>query len=718
MSQMCYFNTSEDIKVQGSRYLFALNHSKMKKLQPYRVKTRFKQHKNFPTDHSLFIPCYNLQHVKTSGYLCALKTIDKWRLAVIQGVDIKSDGRHIVYFLLFKDGCTWDVIFRNHEEYQLRPKINLITKYCEIGTQKLQSEDFVPLVEVSRYFNGGVAKHMHISERDGCFEQPKEGPDYWWEARGNIFKGLFNQEHPTRTFELKARTDMTFCKPTELLLLDHRPTKKARTQDKDGECHDHNSKDDLIQLAAKKMLDWKVLDRRGKKDPVPIYYVRENKNKEDPGKEKYYLVPFKEVSCQDNVVTFGKVRISQKDKLVQEVSGLSPEKYDEKLLSLCGNQCVDLFIVDPRKHCRGFVFSILGSKENIPEEAKKIFSSSTVTIFKEDRQEMFTDSSLCHGTVVFRGMPWYFETGILEKDLLALDFMHGNKDSGMANSRHGVHMHNFFSYTGPRASSQSTSSPVEATTCGHDLYTKEYCPLTYPAGVKLGRVLCKQSDQMMDNSGNAMMKMAIMFQNMKNEEGEGKGGGYEMICFNRIVTVWFASVSVIVSNSLFEIEPSELKTVLLKSMHKDKNDKVDPNFGEAIKNAIICGTLRNEDEKTLLQYLQRYKDSVGDQVGMNTVCCWTTVKSDNCVEEEKMPSFEHYFCCENMGFGLDISSNVLNHKDVGGSFGACFLSPFLVHGTSICLSISSDQKLFLSILKKGWIPFAWGRSGAGPKPGS
>jgi len=53
---------------------------------------------------------------------------------------------------------------------------------------------------------------------------------------------------------------------------------------------------------------------------------------------------------------------------------------------------------------------------------------------------------------------------------------------------------------------------------------------------------------MMDNSGNAMMKMAIMFQNMKNEEGGGKGGGgYEMICFNRIVTMWFASVSVIVS---------------------------------------------------------------------------------------------------------------------------------------------------------------------------
>ena len=38
------------------------------------------------------------------------------------------------------------------------------------------------------------------------------------------------------------------------------------------------------------------------------------------------------------------------------------------------------------------------------------------------------------------------------------------------------------------------------------------------------------SDQMMENSRNAMMKMVIMFQNMKNEEG-GKGGGYEMICY-------------------------------------------------------------------------------------------------------------------------------------------------------------------------------------------
>lgn len=566
MSQKCYFNTSEDIKVQGSRLVFALNHKKMKKLQPYQVKTRFKQHENFPTEHSLFIPCYNLQRVKTSGYLCALRTEDNWRLAVVQGVDIKSDGRHIVYFLYFKEGCKWDVIYRKHEkyqlheQYQLREHFNLITKYCDIGIQNLQSGDLVPLVEVSRYFKGGVAEHMHISARDGCFEQPKQGPDYWWEARGNIFKGLFNQEHPTRSFELKARTDMTFCKPTEQLILD-RPTKKAKDGKKEREYYDRTSQDDLIQLAAKQMLDWKVLDRKGKKDPVPIYYVKEHE-KGEPGKEKYYLVPFKKVSGQDNVVTFGKVSILKKDKLVQEVSGLSQEEYDEKLLSFCDNQCVDLFIVDPRKHCRGFVFSILGSKENIPEEAKEVFRSSNVTIYKEDRQEVFTDSSLIHGTVVFRGMPWYFETDILEKDLLALDFMHGNKDSGMANSRHGVYMHNYFSYTGPRASCQSTSSPVEATTCGHDLYTKKYCPLTYPAGVKLGRVLCKQSDQMMDNSGNAMMKMAIMFQNMKNGEREGKGGGYEMICFNRIVTMWFASVSAIVSNILFEIGPLELKPKL------------------------------------------------------------------------------------------------------------------------------------------------------------
>jgi len=64
---------------------------------------------------------------------------------------------------------------------------------------------------------------------------------------------------------------------------------------------------------------------------------------------------------------------------------------------------------------------------------------------------------------------------------------------------------------------------------------------------------------MMDNSGNTMMKMAIMFQNLKNGDREGKGGGYERICFNRIVTMWFPSVIVTVSNILFEIRPLELK---------------------------------------------------------------------------------------------------------------------------------------------------------------
>ena len=94
MPPKCYFEISEDTKVQGSRLVFALNHKKMKKLQTFKVKTRFKQHENFPTDHSLFIPCYNLQHVKTSGYLCALKTIDKWRLAVIQGYTLSDRGTH------------------------------------------------------------------------------------------------------------------------------------------------------------------------------------------------------------------------------------------------------------------------------------------------------------------------------------------------------------------------------------------------------------------------------------------------------------------------------------------------------------------------------------------------------------------------------------------------------------------------------------------------
>ena len=36
-----------------------------------------------------------------------------------------------------------------------------------------------------------------------------------------------------------------------------------------------------------------------------------------------------------------------------------------------------------------------------------------------------------------------------------------------------------------------------------------------------------------------------------------------MICFNRIVTMWFASVSVVLSNRLFEIKPFELKPKLI-----------------------------------------------------------------------------------------------------------------------------------------------------------
>ena len=381
-----FFKPSLDLKVKGCRHIFALNHKRMKNLQPFLVTTRFKQHENFPVGHSLFIPCSNFQDVKTSGYLCALRIRDLWRLAVIQGVDIQSDGNHIVYFLYFKKRCTSDVIFRAHGKYLKEHKLFLITKYCEQGEERVKSGDLVPLVEVSRYFTGDTAaEHMHISERDGCFEQPKQGPDYWWQAVGPIFQNLFQTKNPECIFVLKARKEMILRKTTTQIVL-NRKTKKARIQEKDRECYDRTGPDELIQMAAKEMLDWKVMDLKGKCNPVPIYYVREHV-KAETGNKKYYLVPFKKGCGKENVVTFGKVSISQKDKLVQEVSGLSPEEYDEKLLSFCENDCVDLFIVDPRKHYRGFVFSILGSEENIPEEAKEIFSSSTVTIYKEDRQD-------------------------------------------------------------------------------------------------------------------------------------------------------------------------------------------------------------------------------------------------------------------------------------------------------------------------------------------
>jgi hypothetical protein len=121
----------------------------------------------------------------------------------------------------------------------------------------------------------------------------------------------------------------------------------------------------------------------------------------------------------------------------------------------------------------------------------------------------------------------------------------------------------------------------------------------------------------------------------------------------------------------------------------------------------------NHDDRLrkVYQYIKRYSSLMGGAVGLNTLCCWTVAKDSKENRSSKVRSIEHYFCCESLGFAMDISSDVFMDTDVG-KYGACFMSNFIAHGTSIPLVVMLDNTYSLSSIKDSpFVPFAWGRSG-------
>jgi hypothetical protein len=281
-----------------------------------------------------------------------------------------------------------------------------------------------------------------------------------------------------------------------------------------------------------------VLDRKIDDCPIAVYYVQKVSTSTSE-EVKYVLFPYVGKKDQSHTQTFAKVPVAEVPDLCKDLKNVHYNDYDKLLDHTKHGECIELYNIDPSKHPRGFAVALLNDDESPPPYAAKVFSSSTHKIFRENHEKVFHDFQLQVGTVVYRGLPWMFDISLTETDIQFVEHMHGNKSRGLPEVRNGVYNFGYFSYTGPRASSQSSASPVEENSYGHDLYTKNYRSAAYPMGVKIGNILCSQSDKMMENSGNTIMKLAI-HHNLNEKE---KNRVYSAICFNRIITKWFASVS-------------------------------------------------------------------------------------------------------------------------------------------------------------------------------
>jgi len=81
------------------------------------------------------------------------------------------------------------------------------------------------------------------------------------------------------------------------------------------------------------------------------------------------------------------------------------------------------------------------------------------------------------------------------------------------------------------------------------------------------------------------------------------------------------------------------------------------------------------------KYLIRYRNCLGNFLGLNTVCCWKALKNNACIDTEEN-EYLQFFYCESLGFSMNISSAALWHCGNNNVYGAVFQSSFISHGTS------------------------------------
>jgi len=548
------FDLVTDRRVAVSRIIFVLNHGKMHLLDPHTVKynrVRARSQDKFPPCRSLFIPCYNFGSGKTSGFLCAIRMTSSqdgiakrqlWRLGIFQRHDcFQDDGQ--VNFFVFRQGTCWSKIQKAN-----RSQLIKLVEPCSVVISPL---DIIPLTEVQRRGDDSTRSSdfsfsaTHVGA-GGCFEQAT-CPDFLYDAPAHIFKKNFGKNKCNISFATKCRSDFKYVEPARDKNLG-RLIKKPKTQLLTGNLQTGQAnqavKSDLISQVISDMSNWRMLESiKFGKVPIPIYYCVHKKSFQ-PSK-KHFLCPFQvkepvsgsRHACRTKV--FAKIPNDKKDALKEVTKQyLSPEVFDEKLRSLCTGT-TELFVVDPREHPRGFVFSIVQDCEDSLCLGKIVFDNDEVRIYKEERHGPFFDTSVKKGCVAFRGLPWLYETTLSKDELMCLEMMHGSRD-GCLGSRKSVDMDGFFSYAGPRSSGQASSTPIETSSHGHDLWNMKNSLPSFMTGTLLGRILCAQSDRMLELSGNVIMKAAMIFE---NAEDDREVGGYENICFHKIITMWFSSVS-------------------------------------------------------------------------------------------------------------------------------------------------------------------------------
>ncbi len=121
------------------------------------------------------------------------------------------------------------------------------------------------------------------------------------------------------------------------------------------------------------------------------------------------------------------------------------------------------------------------------------------------------------------------------------------------------------------------------------------------------------------------------------------------------------------------------------------------------------------DERKIHDYFRRVQQICGKKTSMSTLCCWKALEKGKKMDEMKDINYIHFFCCESLGFVLDISSLCLNENGLDGSYGGSFSSSVVKHGTSVPLTTHRDkQKVRISVAPQSncpYIPFAWGRAG-------
>lgn len=161
--------------------------------------------------------------------------------------------------------------------------------------------------------------------------------------------------------------------------------------------------------------------------------------------------------------------------------------------------------------------------------------------------------------------------------------------------------------------------------------------------------------------------------------------------------------------------------------HKDCGDILAKEWAEFLTSqleALHSDSGQGVDQQKYYTFFKRYQAKFGfKKFYKATTCAWASLRKPGSKPRakdaqqvqsnspENAAAYYQWFILDSLGVAHNISSPQLEHKDIGGVYGASFLSGYVAHASSLPVGLDENDCVWLIDFDNDSIPMplAWGK---------